>query len=542
MKFVVAVCAVLLDVICNAGTFRRPLERVASMDPLRAAAVYDSQAVMLVYEPLLNVDYYAKPYRLVPGLCELPEVSADGKVYTFTVRDGARFHDDGCFGTERRGRAVTAEDIVYTLKRLADRKNASSGMWTVASVEKAEALDMRRVRITLKAPLHVFPWLMAMAYTGVVPHEAVEMYGAKFGSHAVGTGAYRLVSWRRNHEMVFERNKEWRGWNDKTDSFAKGAKGDYFDTVRYFVVDDLSTQWLLFLSGGVDYLANIPRDNWDAVADKDGNILPELARSGVSLHSHPALTVMYAGINMNDPLLGKNKKLRQALNCAFDFPAWQKFFNGRILPSDGPVPYGVDGRLETEFAYSFNIEKAKRLLVEAGFPDGIDPKTGRRLVIPLALGRATQDAREQAELLQAFYARIGIRLETQYMTWDTFLKTVNEGRVSLYFMGWVGDYPDAENFLQLFHSKNVSPGANHSNYRNELFDRLYDSAMRETSAEKRNKYWIRAQEIVREDCPWVFLHVPKACSLLRTRVEGYNPTDFPYGMEKHLRERKCLIE
>ncbi len=525
----------MLGVAGFADTFRRPLERVASMDPLRAAAVYDSQAVMLVYEPLLGVDYYAKPYKLVPGLCELPHVSDDGKVYTFTIREGARFHDDACFGSDGKGRAVTAEDVVYSLKRLGDKKNASSGMWTVASVDKVEAVDSRTVKITLKAPLHVFPWLMAMAYAGVVPHEAVEKYGSEFGSRAVGSGAYRLASWRRNHEMVFERNGAWRGWNDISDSFSNGVKGEYFDTVRYFVVDDLSTQWLLFLSGGVDYLANIPRDNWDAVADGDGNILPELAKSGVELHSHPTLTVMYVGMNMNDPLLGKNKKLRQALNCAFDFPSWRKFFNGRILPCDGPIPYGVEGRAETEFKYSFNVEKAKRLLAEAGYPGGIDPKTGRRLVIPIALGRATQDAREQAELLQAFYARIGISLETQYMTWDSFLKAVNDGRVSLFFMGWVGDYPDAENFLQLFHSKNVAPGANRTGYRNKEFDETYDAAMKAESEEERNNLWIKAQEIVREDCPWVFLHVPKACSLLRTRVKGYNPTDFPYGMEKHLR-------
>ncbi len=533
----VLVVIFLLSIPVFGETFRRSLERVASMDPLRAAAVYDSQAVMLVYEPLLGVDYYAKPYKLIPGLCELPVVSEDGKVYTFTLRDGVRFHDDECFGGGK-GRVVTADDVVYTLKRLGDKNNASSGMWTVDSVEKVEALDARRVRITLKTPLHIFPWLMAMAYTGVVPHEAVEKYGSKFGGHPVGSGAYRLASWRRNHEMVFERNKAWHGWKNKSDSFARGTNGNYFDTVRYFVVDDLSTQWLLFLSGGIDYLSNIPRDNWDAVADQDGNILPEMANQGVALHSHPTLTVMYMGINMDDPVLGKNKKLRQALNCAFDFASWQKFFNGRILPSDGPVPDGVEGRIETKFDYSFDLEKAKKLLAEAGYPNGIDPKTGRRLVIPLALGRATQDAREQAELLQAFYARIGISLETQYMTWDTFLKTVNEGRVSLYFMGWVGDYPDAENFLQLFHSKNVSPGANHSNYRNKEFDEIYDAAMKTSSAEERNKYWLRAQEIIREDCPWVFLHIPKACSLLRTRIEGYTPTDFPYGMEKHLRARK----
>jgi ABC-type transport system substrate-binding protein len=237
---------------------------------------------------------------------------------------------------------------------------------------------------------------------------------------------------------------------------------------------------------------------------------------------------------MRDPLLGKNRKLRQALNCAFDFPVWRRFLNNRVEMCDGPVPPGVDGRLETPFPYAFDIEKARRLVAEAGFPDGIDPKTGKRLAIPLAIGHATQSAREQAELLQSFYARIGIRLEPQFMTWAAYLKAVSDGHVSLFMLGWIGDYPDAENFLQLFHSKNVSPGANHCNYVNSGFDRLYDAAMEEKDAARRNALWRKAQEIVREDCPWIFLNFPKSYSLAWDRVRNYVPTDFPYGTEKHL--------
>ena len=121
------------------------------------------------------------------------------------------------------------------------------------------------------------------------------------------------------------------------------------------------------------------------------------------------------------------------------------------------------------------------------------------------------------------------------MTWDAFLKAINEGRAQTFLIGWVGDYPDAENFMQLFHSKNASPGANHGNYKNPEFDRIYDEAMSSASAEERNALWVKSQEIVREDCPWIFLHYPKAYSLIRDRVRGYMPTDFTYGAEKNFR-------
>ena len=258
-------------------------------------------------------------------------------------------------------------------------------------------------------------------------------------------------------------------------------------------------------------------------------------RQGVRLYEAPTLDVFYIGINMKDPVLGPNVKLRQALTCAFDFPTWRKFFNNRVEPADGPVPPGVSGRLEGPAPYSFDLERAKRLLAEAGYEGGIDPATGRRLVLTLSIGRATQDSRESGELLASFFARIGVKLDLSFGTWSSFLQSVNEGRVQMYMMGWVGDYPDAENFLQLFHSKNASPGPNHSCYSNPAFDAAFDEAMAAKTEGRREELWLECQRILREDCPWLFTHYPKAYSLVRPGVEGYVPGSFPYGEEAHFK-------
>jgi ABC-type transport system substrate-binding protein len=340
-----------------------------------------------------------------------------------------------------------------------------------------------------------------------------------------GTGPYRLAKWRKNHEMVFVRRDP-------------AAAPDGFDTVRYCVIDDVSTQWLMFLKGEIDFLGEVSRDNWDAVIRPDGRLDPRLAAAGVRLSTVPALDSLYIGVNMRDRVLGTNRPLRQALNAAFDAAAWEKFYAGRIIPSDGPVPPGVEGRLETPFAYAYDLEKARRLMVAAGYPGGRDASTGRRLVLDLAIGRASQDSREAGELLAAFYERIGIKLELSFYTWDAFVRAVKDGRVQLYRMGWVGDYPDAENFLQLFHSRNVSPGPNHSNYRNPAFDRAYDAAMAAPTPAARLAHWHTCQEILREDCPWVFTHYNKANSLVRARVGNYRPSVFPYGQEAYLTVRE----
>ena len=484
-------------VILLAATLTRPLERVSTLDPAFTQAVYDARACQLVYQPPLDVDYVARPYRLAPGACELPTVSEDGLTYVFRIRrvDGPP------------AKQPHAADMVRSLERLRDPDLVCPNAWIVKSVDTIRALDDATVEVRLKSRCHFFPWLMAMAQASIVL------------SDGSGTGPYELTSWRKNHEMVFTRRRPSAGG---------------FDTVRYLVIDDMSTQWLMFLKGEVDFIGEISKDNIDAVLGKDGKLAPELEAQGVRLHTIPSLDIYYMGINMRDPVLGPNKKLRQALNAAFDYPEWEKYFSMRVMPADGPVPPGVSGKLAGKFPYAYDLAKAKRLMIEAGYPDGIDPKTGKRLEISITVGRANQTAREEVELMQSFYNRIGIRLEPRYMTWNAYLDAVNRGDVTLFMLGWIGDYPDAENFLQLFHSKNVSPGANHGNYRNAAFDRLYDEAMVSIDPAVRNEKWRAAQEIIRDDCPWIFLHFPKAYSLSWDHVGNYLPTDFPYGTEKHL--------
>ena len=488
---------ILLATLLLSATFTRSLERVNSIDPIESQTIYDSHAVQLVYRTPLAIDYEARPYRLVPGACELPEVSEDGLTYVFRMAPD----DPACV-------PVTGEDILRGLQRLKDPKNASPGGWTMKSVETMRVREDGALEFRLKERSHVFPWMMAMSYAGIRTADGGE------------TGPFTLASWRKNHEMVFRRRL---------------PVADGFDTVRYLVIGDVSTQWLMFLKGELDYLGEISRDNWDAVVGVDGNLDPMLVRQGVSLVGAPTMDVRYIGFNMRDKVVGGNRKLRQALACAFDFPTWQAFYNGRIDPADGPVPRGVAGRLEAPPAYPFDLARAKRLLAEAGYPDGIDPTTGKRLVLTLSMGVTTSDGQEAGELLASFFARLGIRLELSRSLWGSFLRAVNEGRVQMYMMGWVGDYPDAENFLQLFHSKNRSPGPNHSDYENPEFDAEFDAAMACADAEARNVHWRRCQEIIREDCPWIFTHFPKLFTLVRPTVGNYKPSVFPYGEERHFK-------
>ena len=494
-----------------AASFACPMERVDSLDPAKAQSSYDARAVSLVYETPLEIDYSARPYALAPGLCELPEVSEDRLKYVFKMAKGA---------------PLKSGDVKRAIDRLRDPDRPSPGRWTVKRVASTETPDDETLVVTLSSPQHVFPWMLALANCAVP---------AADGS---GTGPYRLASWWRNHEMVFVRNPDWRGWAATAASDAAAGVKPY-DEIRYLVIDDPSTAWLMFLRGEIDWMGTISRDNWSAVVDKNGRATPELESAGKLLcGGGDAIEIRYIGFNMEDPVVGKNKKLRQALSCAFDFEAWSGFYNNSIASANGPVPRCVAGRLETPSPYGYDPEKAKRLLAEAGYPGGIDPATGRRLVLTLSIGRPTQDSREAGELIAGFFAKAGVLLELDFRTWESFLSAVCRGETQMYMMAWVGDYPDAENFLQLFHSSNHNPGPNHSNYSSTAFDRLYDAAMSEPDEARRNELWRESQKILQEDCPWIFTHITRNYSLADKSVLNYIPSDFPYGFEKYLRTAK----
>ncbi len=547
------------------AAFRRTIERVTSLDPAEAVSVYGARCVALIHETLLEYDYQARPYRLIPGLAaDLPRVSADGLEYTFRIADGARFHPDPCFGRDPggapRGREVAADDVVFSLKRLADAKLASPGYWilddrvagldrfheasraaapTDYSMEVAglAAPDPRTLRIRLTRPCPPFVWMLAMPYTAVVAPEAAAAYGRGLGDHPVGSGPYRLGEWRRNYRMAFERAPGWRGWREGPAAARPEDPLQPYDRLLFPVMDDPSTQWLAFLSGELDLQGEIARDSWELVVDPRGELRPGLAARGITLSSMPTLEVAYIGINMHDPLLGTNRLLRQALNCAFDSARWVQYYQGRAIAANGAVPPGVAGHIEDPAPYAFDLDRARELMARAGYPEGRDPATGRRLRLVLDLGRTSQDVRESTELIVAFMSRIGVDLVADYHNWPAFLAKVAQGRSQLFRIGWVGDYPDAENFLQLFYGPNRSPGPNRCNYRNAAYDALYLRALAAADNEERMRLYGEMQAIIREECPWIFMSFARAYSLSHSHVADYRPHDFPYGMEKYLRHR-----
>jgi ABC-type transport system substrate-binding protein len=511
--------------------------KIKGLDPGQASDLYSSTMVSLVYEGLLDYHYLKRPYTLQPALAEsMPSWSTDRKTLTFKIKSGVVFQDDPSFKeTAGKGRELTAEDFVYTFKRLADPKAEGTGFWIfdgkivglnawreeaqktgkadyARPVEGLRALDRYTLQLKLIEPSYQMLYYLAMPFATVVPREAVEQYGADFVRNPVGTGPYRLD---RNHlnlnsKLVFTRNPTYR----KVEYPSEGTEEDQSsglledagkllpiaDRINVQVLVEPQTLWLNFLDGKID-VSTIPKDNFQQAVSPTKDLSPDLKAKGIRLLKQANLDVTRDSFNLKDPILGKNKTLRQALSLALNVePVIELFYNGRALPAQGPVPPGLAGNdpgFKNPYR-EFNIAKAKDLLAKAGYPEG-------KGLPPIEyLAPASSTSRQVSDYIAQSFAQIGVQLKPNLMTWPEFEKSVKNKKGQMYGFAWGADYPDAENFLQLFYSKNVSPGPNDSNYTNPEFDRLFEAALKLPDSPPRTELYKKMVRLLAEDAPWIF--------------------------------------
>lgn len=538
--------------------------RVAGFDPVRAGDAASAAAYAKIYEGLLQFDPVSRPYRVIPALAEgMPEVSGDGLTVRIRVRPGIYFSDDPCFReTGGKGRELVAEDFVYSIKRVADAATASPGYWAFRDrivgldafraasasgtpadydmpVEGLRAVGRHELEIRLLRPYPQLFWILAMHYAYAVPREAVEFYGDAFVQNPVGTGPFVLEEWRRNYRMVFIRNPKWAE-SGRQEPFPaeldpggemEGLPG--LDRLVQLVVTDPSTQWQMFLRGELAF-SGVSRDHWDLVMAPDGNLRSVWRDRGIRRVPVESLNVNYIGFNMDDPVVGSNRALRQAMALAFDTVEWAAFHNGQVVRPASPVPPGVTGYAPIPDLYAHDLDRARERLVEAGYPGGIDPATGRRLNLTLELADPDNpDVRQAADLFVQFMDRIGIVVRPSYNNRPAFFEKLSRRQAQMFRLSWVADYPDAQNFLQLFASAHVSPGSNRANFRHPEADRLYEEIASMPDGPERTERCAAMARIVMEECPWILTHIPVPTLLAWEWVGGYSPHPFSYGFEKY---------
>jgi ABC-type transport system substrate-binding protein len=533
-----------------------------TLDPAQVSDTVSGEILNQIYDSLYENAYLPRPYRVEPAIASgYPEkrifsedVTEKGvkktvprMEYTFHLRDDVYFQDDPCF-PGGKGRRVTARDVVYAIKRLADPKVQATGWWLVsgkikgidAFFKKAAAAgsadysqeiegiacpDDTTLKITLTEPYPEFIYVMSMPYTAPVAREAVEYYNAPgregFARHPVGTGAYTLKSWERQHRIILARSPSFR----KDFYPDKGAPGDrekglladagkrlpFLDEVWFTVIAAGQPGWLLFLQGYLD-ASGIPQEQFDKAITKNLELSDAFAKKGISLEISSSLEVSYITFNMRDPVLGRNKYLRQALSLAYDSDLFnQIYLNGRAIDAQGPLPpgiFGYDPNLKNPYK-THDLAKARDLLTKAGYPGGVDARTGRQLELTYDIGSDSAQAREQAAFDIRCFEQLGIRMKLQVNTFSQYLERSIKGTFQMSSSAWLADYPDPEDFLILLYGPNAPPGPNASAFSSPEYDKLFEQMKVMEDTPEREALIHKMVAIVVEECPWIFnFHAP----------------------------------
>ena len=533
-----------------------------TLDPAQVSDTTSAEILTQIYDALYQNAYLDRPYKVVPALAadypvkrvfteDVEEKGITKKItrmeYVFILRDDIYFQDDPCF-PGGKGRRVTAQDVIYSIKRLADPAVQSTGYWLVANkikgideffkkaaatgkadysqeIEGLRAIDDRTLKITLTETFPAFIYVMSMPYTAPVAREAVEYYNAPgrdgFSRHPVGTGAFKLKSWKRQHRIILERNPNFR----KEYYPSTGAPGDrdrgllddagkqlpFLDEVWYTIISTAQPVWLLFLQGYLD-MSGIPQEQFDRVVTKNMELSKDFIKKGINLEIATDLDIYYLAFNMRDPVLGKNKYLRQALSLAYDTDLYNEIFmNGRAINAQGPLPpgvFGYDPSLKNPYK-THDLEKAKEFLARAGYPGGVDEKTGKQLELTYDIGSDSTRAREVATFDMRCFEQLGIKMKLQVNTWSQQLERSQKGTFQMFSLGWIADYPDPENYLQLLYGPNAPPNPNSSAFSNVEYDRLYEEMKGMEDSPEREAIIHKMVAIVIEECPWIFnFHSP----------------------------------
>ena len=507
-------------------------ERIASLDPVQISDVYSGDEAGKVYEGLYEFHPLKRPYELVPNLAEsMPVVSEDGLSYTVKLKKGVLFHDDECF-PNGKGREVKIDDLIYSLKRLADPKNQARGWWILDEkivglnewrdkYAKADAtnyddaiaglnkIDDYTIEFKFKRPYPQFLYGLAMPSTSIVAKEAVTKYGQEFLNHPVGTGAFTLKKLDQTNRIVYEKNPTFReklypsegapGDKEKGLLDDAGKRLPLVDKIIVDVIVESQPVWLAFQKGKSD-LVLLPKDNFDQALTKEREIIPDLKTKGVKLVSDAMIDVGYYAFNHQNPLF-KNKKLREAMNLAYDKEESNRiFYNNTAFPAQSVIPPGLGG-YNPDFKNpktAFNIEAAKKALAEAGYPNG----KGLPEITVETLNQTV--ARQMIEHFSKCMAKIGIKIKAGTNTWPELVRKVGKAQHQMYTMAWSADYPDAENFLSLLYCPNKAPGSNGANYCNPEFDKLYKEAVVLQDGPERSALYEKINKLVADDLPWVF--------------------------------------
>jgi ABC-type transport system substrate-binding protein len=539
-------------------------------DPQVTSDIYSSAIIGAIMDPLYVYDYFARPMRLVPNTAAaLPDLSDGGRTYTIKVKPGIYFAADPAFKGKQR--ELTAEDYVYSIKRIFDPKVRSywvylfegnlvglgdvlpaarkSGVFDYdAKIEGLQAPDRYTLRIKFERPNYGFEWWLTTVYLSAVAREVVDAYkdsSNRVMENPVGTGAYRLKSWTRGQHIVLEANPDYRnvtfpapgpGSTPADAAIAKGMTGrklPLVGNVDISIIEEAQPRQLSFDSGTLDYLRLSPSLASNVLR---GNALkPEYSQRGVGLQREitPSISMFY--FNLDNPVVGgytpEKVALRRAISMGYDRQARiTQMLDGQSLAANQPVPpplYGHDPKYVAP--YGFDLPAARALLDKFGYKDR-DGDGYREMPDgkPLTLVQAsTTDgiARVSDELWKRNMDALGIKITFLKNKWPELNRMSEAGQLMMWGFGWTSNIPEGIDFYSYFYSKNIGT-SNDARMRLPAFDALYEKSRLVPDGPQRTALFDQMNDMLFNYAPWIMTDYPYENMLVQPWLKGYKLNTF----------------
>lgn len=438
--------------------------------------------------------------------------------YKFNLRNDVYFHKSEVFINAHKDstRLVTAHDFEYSFNRLLDEKVAARGSWILNNVNRFYAENDSTFSVQLNQPFPAFLGLLSMRFCSVVPKEAIDYYANDFRSNPVGTGPFKFKLWEENVKLVLRRNPDY---------FEKDELGNqlpYLEAVAITFLPDKQSEFLQFVQGKLDFVSGLDNSYKDEIVSTKGK-LQEKYQSQVNLITSPYLNTEYLGFYMDSPSSEiQSKKIRQAINYGFDRMKMIRYLrNGIGIPAvNGFIPKGLAGFNNLK-GYTYQPEKAKELVRQYIEASGNNNPS-------IVIGTNSQYL-DLCEFIQRELEKIGIQVQIDVVPPSTLRQMKSSGELAMFRASWIADYPDAENYLSLFYSKNFTPnGPNYAHFKNNIYDSLYLASLSLPNIEKRKLLYEKMDSIIIEEAPVVPLYYDMAVRFVNKKVSGLgiNPQNF----------------
>lgn len=497
-------------------------KNINSLDPAFAKDNSTIWACNQLFNGLVQLD---DNLNVQPDIAKSWTISEDGKTYTFNLRNDIYFHKHNLF--KNNTRKATAFDFEYSFNRLTDPKTASPGSNTLQQVATYNAVNDTIFKIQLKQPFPAFLGVLTTKYCSVLPKEIVTHYGNDFRSNPIGTGPFKFKRWEENIKLVLRKNTNYH----EKDNLGKQLP--YLEAVAISFLTDKQSEFLQFSQGNIDFISGLAPSYKDELLTADGKLRSKYKKT-VNMVFGDYLNTEYLGFYMDtDTPEIKSELIRKAINYGFDRKTMITYLrNGIGTPAEnGFIPKGLPSFNHQE-GYNYQPEKAKELVRQFVKETGIkEPK------ITISTNSLYVDL---CEYIQRELEKIGLTVTIDLLTSSTLKEEKATGKLSVFRASWVADYPDAENYLSLFYSKNFTPnGPNYTHFKNTEYDSLYENALKEVNIKKRHGLYQQMDSIVINHAPVIPLYYDQVIRFSRKNIHGLgiNPINL-----LHLKRVKKSIE